>query len=103
MAATKTKRDKNLYESLRDSGVRKKVAKRVSEAIPNGGSTNVKPTRKAAERLSSAADEIKDRVSGGPKKRSEAAKKAAKTRKANAAKRSKSAKKAAKTKAKSKR
>lgn len=99
----KTKTDKKLYENLRASGVRKKVAKTVSEALPKSGSSKTAPARQAAAKLSSAAEEIKDRVSGGPAKRSDAAKKAVRTRKANAAKRSASAKKGAKTRAKSKR
>jgi hypothetical protein len=46
-------------------------------------------------------NDVEDRVSGGPAKRKAAAKKAARTRKQNAAKRSASAKKAARTRAKS--
>ena len=102
MAKTKLKPDKKLYENLRSGGVRKKVAKRVSEALPKSGSSKTKPARKAAANLGSAADEIKDRISGGPKRRSQAGKKAARTRKANASKRSAAGKKAAKTRAKKK-
>jgi len=98
----KTKPDKKLYDSLRSSGVRKKVAGKVSEALPKRGSSKSKPARQAAADLSTAVDEIKDRVKGGPQKRSAAAKKAVKTRKAKAAKRSAAGKKAAKTRAKKK-
>ena len=96
----KTKSDKKLYDNLRASGVRKKVAKQVSEALPKSGSSKAQPARQAAAKLSSAVDEIKDRVSGGPAKRSDAAKKAAKTRRAKAAKRSAASKKGARTRAK---
>jgi len=96
----KTKSDKKLYDNLRASGVRKKVAKQVSEALPKSGSSKTQPARQAAAKLSSAADEIKDRVSGGPTKRSEAAKKAVRTRRAKAAKRSAASKKGARTRAK---
>jgi len=91
----KTRPDKDLYGRLRDSGVRKKVAKQVSDALPTKGSKKPAAAQKVADELSSVVDSIRDRAGGGKRKRSEAAKKAAKTRKANAAKRSKSAKKGA--------
>jgi hypothetical protein len=100
MAKTKLKRDKKLYDRLRSSGVRKKVADKVSVALPKQGGAKPGPARRAAADLSSAVDEIKDRVTGGPQKRSAAAKKAASTRKAKAAKRSAAAKRAAKSRAK---
>ena len=34
MAKTKTKADKDLYGRLRDSGIRKRVAKLAAEAVP---------------------------------------------------------------------
>jgi hypothetical protein len=101
MAKTKIKPDEKLYDRLRSSGVRKKVAAKVSDALPKHGAPKPGLARRAAADLSSAADEIKDRVKGGPKKRSAAAaKKAASTRKAKAAKRSAAGKKAARTRAK---
>jgi hypothetical protein len=103
MAKTKTKPDKKLYDRLRSSGVRKKVAGRVAEALPSKGSAKAGPARRAAADLSTAVDEIKDRAMGGPRKRSAAAKKAVKTRKAKAAKRSAASKKAAKSRAKKRR
>jgi hypothetical protein len=95
------KKDKKLYSSLRDRGVRKGVAKKVARAVNESGSKVPKPARKAMGNLEAAAAEIKDRVSGDREKRKAAAKKAAKTRKKKAEKRSKAAKKAAKTRAKS--
>lgn len=96
----KAKSDKKLHDNLRASGVRKKVAKQVSEALPKSGSSKAQPARQTAAKLSSAVDEIKDRVSGGPTKRSEAAKKGARTRNAKAAKRSAASKQGARTRAK---
>jgi hypothetical protein len=93
----KTKADKSLYGKLRDNGVRKKVANRVSEALPIKGSKKPSKAHKIADELSAAADSIRERAGGGSRKRSEAAKKAARTRKANAAKRRSSARKGAKT------
>ena len=99
MAKTKAKRDKRLYDRLRDSGVRKKVANRVSEALPVKGSKKPSAAHKIADELSAAADSIRERAGGGSRKRSAAAKKAARTRKANAAKRRSSARKGAKSRA----
>ena len=58
-----------------------------------------KPTQanRIADELTKAADAIRERAGGGSRKRSEAAKKAARTRKAKAAKRSASARKGAKS------
>ncbi len=97
----KDKTNEKLYKQLRASGVRKKVSKKVANALPKKGNPNPMAARRAAGDLKAAGDEIIDLVKGGPEKRSKAAKKAAKTRKAKADKRSKAAKKAAKTKAKS--
>ena len=98
----KTKQKEDLFDHLRARGVRKKVAKALSDGA-NGAKG-----RKRAEALAqaaiadlrSASDAIKDRVVNRDSKRSEAAKKAARTRKRNAAKRSAAAKKAAATRKK---
>jgi hypothetical protein len=91
----KTKSDKELYGRLRDSGIRKRVAKRVAEALPARGQKKPARANRLADELSAAAEAIRERAGGGSRKRSNAAKKAARTRKAKAAKRSGSAKKAA--------
>ena len=93
----KVKADKALYQRLRDNGVRKKVASRVSEALPSKG--RHKPTRahRIADELTGAAESIRERAGGGSRKRSAAAKKAARTRKAKAAKRRSAGRKSAKT------
>ena len=92
----KTKVDKKLYGRLRESGVRKKVAKKASEALPSKGSKKPAKAHKIADDISHAADSIRERAGGGSRKRSAAAKKAARTRKAKAAKRRSSARKGAK-------
>ena len=95
MAVTQVKRDKKLYKRLRTRGVRKGVAKRLADALPRQGKAKTKPAQRAAAELSAAVDEIKDRVDHGPRKRSQAAKRAAATRKRNANARSRAAKKGA--------
>jgi hypothetical protein len=92
----KNKKADNLFDHLRASGVRKKVAKSIA------GGANSKNGKKAEALaqgaladLRSASDAIRDRVVNRDTKRSEAAKKAARTRKRNAAKRSAAAKKGA--------
>ena len=95
----KTKSDKKLYGRLRDSGIRKKVAKRASEALPAKGQKKPSTAHRLADELSAAAEAIRKRAGGGSRKRSQAAKKAARTRKANATKRSSSAKMGARARA----
>lgn len=99
MAKSKTKRDKDLYARLRDSGVRKKVAGKVAEALPTKGSKKPSKAQRAADQLSAAAESIRERAGGGSRKRSKAAKKAARTRSANDAKRRSAARKGAKKRA----
>jgi hypothetical protein len=92
------KRESNLLDVLRQSGLRKKVAKTLNESA--GRAKRGKPptgVARTVENLRAAASELENRVSGS--RRSEAGKKAARTRKRNAVKRSASAKKAAKTRA----
>ena len=97
MAKAKTKPDSKLYSRLRDHGVRKKAASRAAEALPTKGSKKPSRAHGIADELTRAADSIKERAGGGSRKRSNAAKKGARTRKGNAAKRRRSARKGAKT------
>ena len=97
MAKTKKKSDKRLYNALRDSGVRKKTASRVAEALPAKGSKSPTKAHRIADQLHTAADAIRERAGGGSRKRSKAAKKAARTRKAKTASRRRSARKGAKS------
>jgi hypothetical protein len=92
------KHDKDLFVSLRKSGVRKKVAKRASESVAMA--KNGKPSKavtRTVQSLKQAASDLESHLHVSS--RSEAAKKAARTRKRNAAKRSEAAKKAARTRA----
>jgi hypothetical protein len=101
----KKKQSDDLFDHLRARGVRKKVAKAIS-----GRSDSAKGRKRAAALartaiadLRSASDAIKYRVVQRDTKRSEAAKKAARTRKRKAAQRSAAARKGAKTRARSSR
>ena len=99
-----TRKDDQLFDMLRARGLRKNAARVLAEAGGRGRSAGgevEKRARKMITDLRGLADEIEDRISGGPAKRKAAAQKAAKTRAAAARKRSNAAKKAAKTRAKS--
>jgi len=89
----KTRADKKLYDRLRDSGVRKRAAKLASRAKP----MTTTAAEKLAEGLEEAADVIRKQAGTGTNKRSQAAKKAARTREAKAASRQASARQAAKS------
>lgn len=91
------KRDKDLFDTLRARGVRKKVADRVAKSV--NGSAKPKAARRAVSDLSTVVAEIQDRIQGGPEKRRAAAKKAARTRKRKAQRRRDAAKRAARTRA----
>jgi hypothetical protein len=92
-----------LFERLRANGIRKRVAKDLSEALSsaNGSRASKAATARIAELRKIVAD-LEDRAKGGPAKRQAAAKKAAATRKRKAKERSLAAKKAARTRAKAK-
>jgi len=91
----------DLFDTLRAAGLRKKVASSVSDALASGRrrADPPKAVKSVVADLKRVADEIEDRATGGPQKRKAAAKKAAATRKRNAAKRSQAAKKGARTRA----
>jgi DNA topoisomerase I len=93
-------KQQDLFDVLRASGLRKKVARGLSRSAGNAGPKRSKALSASAEHLRSVASSI-DKRAVNPK-RSAAAKKAAQTRKRNAAKRSAAAKKGARTRAKSK-
>jgi hypothetical protein len=96
----KTKRDQQLAKRLHASGIRKRTAELIAGAT-DGRRKPAKQIRAIVRDMTEMLNDVEDRVSGGPAKRKAAAKKAARTRKQNAAKRSASAKKAARTRAKS--
>jgi hypothetical protein len=96
------KTDRDLFDTLRAGGLRKKTAKSLSDAFSKAdGSAPGRASRKAIADLRSVVAELEDRAKGGPAKRSAAAKKAAASRKRAATQRSNAAKKAAKTRARS--
>jgi hypothetical protein len=92
--------DRDLFQTLRDNGLRKKTASSLAEAFNKvDGSPPGKAGRKAINDLKTVVEELEDRAKGGPAKRQAAAKKAAATRKRKANQRSQAAKKAARTRA----
>jgi hypothetical protein len=100
MAKKQRKKD-DLFDLARAGGLRKRVAKTISEAGGSTGKKSRKSAEKAVTNLRSMLDELEDRATGGPRKRREAALKAARTRRRKAAARSNAAKKGARTRAKS--
>jgi hypothetical protein len=92
--------DNQLFDRLRSSGLRKRVARDLSDALGNGSAGASKAAHGTIDELRKLVDELEDRARGGPAKRSSAARKAATTRKRKAAARSTAAKKAARTRAK---
>jgi hypothetical protein len=97
---SKIRLDKKLYGRMRDSGVRKKVARRLAE-LPGhvgGGKQAPKPMREAVDRLEARVSELREHVGRGDRKAS--ARKAARTRAAKAQKRSASARKGGRRRAK---
>src|SRR4051812_7185317 len=89
-----------LFDRLHASGIRKRVARDLSSAVNSARSSRAsKATQGTITQLRSILDELEDRARGGPASRSTAAKKAAATRKRQAAARSAAAKKGARTRA----
>jgi hypothetical protein len=97
----KVKGSDKLYKRLRDSGVRKRVARELSQlpVVGNAGKKAPRPARQALQRLQAAVSELEKHTGRGDRKA--AARKAARTRKRNQQRRSSSARKAAKTRARS--
>ena len=92
------KRDKRLFDSLRKRGVRKKVAKAASESAATA--RNGKPPKSVTQtvkNLKQAASDLERHAHSSSG--SDAGKKTSRTRKRNAAKRSEAAKKGARTRA----
>jgi hypothetical protein len=86
------KQDKNLQRTLQDSGLRKKVARDVTESAGRTSKgKHSKTVTQTVENLRTAATELENHSTGS--RRSEAAKQAARTRKRNAGKRSAAARK----------
>ena len=96
----KSKQDKKLYSRLRGSGVRKKVARRLTavRSHAEGGKQAPRPLREAVSRLEASVSELRDHVGRGDRKA--AGRKAAKTRRAKAQRRSASARRASRSRSK---
>jgi DNA topoisomerase-1 len=92
-------KQEDLFDVLRASGLRKKVARALSSSADKAGTTRSKALSASADNLREVAASL-DKHAVDPK-RSAAAKKAARTRKRNAASRGAAAKKGARTRAKS--
>jgi hypothetical protein len=101
----KNKRSDDLVDHLRARGVRKKVAKALADGADGakGRKQAEALARTAIADLRAASEAIKDRVVNRDTDRSEAARKAARTRQRNAAKRSAAARTGAKTRARASR
>jgi hypothetical protein len=96
--------DNDLFDRLRASGIRKRVARDLSSALGKAGDTRAsQAARGTIGDLRKLVDELEDRARGGPEKRRATAKKAAATRRRNATARSTAAKKAARTRARASR
>jgi hypothetical protein len=92
-----------LFDRLRANGLRKRVARDLSEAL--GAASGSRPSKAAQARITDLRKlvaDLEDRAKGGPAKRRAAAKKAAATRRRKATARSAAAKKGARTRAKAK-
>jgi hypothetical protein len=95
----KPRRDKRLYKRMRASGVRKKVARKLTE-LPShveGGRQAPKPLREAVDQLDATVAELREHIGRGERKT--AARRAARTRRAKSQKPSASAKKGARGRA----
>jgi hypothetical protein len=95
------KKDSDLFDTLRARGLRKSAANNLAKAF--GRADNSPPSKGAKRAVSELRDllgELESRVPGNDRKRKEAAKKAAATRRRKANQRSAAAKKAAQTRAK---
>jgi hypothetical protein len=92
-----------LFERLRANGLRKRVARDLSNALSSASSSGPgKATTARIADLRKLVADLEDRAKGGPAKRQAAAKKAAATRRRKAAERSAAAKKGARTRAQAK-
>ena len=95
--------EKELLDTLRARGLRKRVAKSVADAIGSGPrKSQPKAVTKIVNDLKGLVEVIEDRATGKTAKRRSAARKAAVTRKRKAQTRSAAAKKAARTRSKAK-
>ena len=98
-----TTRSKDLADTLRGLGVRRKLAKQLGDLDGSAGRAGAKGeqfARQAANDLTAASDEIRRRILSRDPKRRAAGRKAANARKRTSAKPRASAKRSAQTRAK---
>src|SRR4051812_44208071 len=93
--------DQELFDRLRRSGLRKSVARQLATAGKAANNRAPDVLRRTVSDLSDVLGDLERRVTGGTSSRSQAAQKAARTRKRAATKRSTAAKKGAATRARS--
>jgi hypothetical protein len=73
--------DNALFDRLRATGLRKRVSRDLSSALGKAGNTRAsKAAQGTIGDLRKLVDELEDRATGGPRKRTATAKKAARTR-----------------------
>ena len=95
-----TSKTDELFEMLRARGLRKRAARALSDAAGagrSGAAASQQTAQRLIDDLRSLADELEGRITGKSPTRTEAAKKAARTRARKATARSTAAKKAAAT------
>jgi hypothetical protein len=93
----KTKQEKKLYDRMRASGIRKKVARQLAD-LPtqvSGKRSATKPLRSAVDQLDATVSELREHVRRGDRKA--AGRKAARTRQGKRERRVASARKAARS------
>ncbi len=90
------KHENDLFDRLTGAGLRKKTARKVSDAVHAGRKPPPQVTKLVSE-LRAVTGEIEGRLSGGSAKRKAAAQKAAKTRKRHHEARVTAARKGART------
>jgi len=95
----KSKQNRKLYARMRENGIRKKVARQLTQLSwdVRGGKRAPKPMRDAVDRLEATVRELRDHV--GHSDRQAAARKGARTRAANSRRRSAAGRKAARSRA----
>ena len=91
----KTAFDRDVFKALRTGELRNRIAREITDA----GDKAPEVVRRTVRDLRKLADQLEDQVRGGPAKRSEAARKAARTRKRQSTARSAAAKRGARTRA----
>jgi hypothetical protein len=94
-----TRIDRDLFDALRTHGIRKRVARTVADAAGKADKRAPEQLRRTVRDLNALLTDLESRVSGKSNTRSEAAKKAARTRQRKASQRSAAAKKGARTRA----